>query len=118
MLTQNWNLQSGVLLGFGSPCNGISCTPDLIGNPKAGNGSKSRAQLENQYFNAGAFQTPFGSDPTIIQEVTTGLKPDGTPLDFNTLDQWWRFGNSGYRVPSARAPGFGTPTLLYPKTSN
>lgn len=106
MLTQNWNFQSGVPLGFGSPCNGISCTPDLIGIPKAGNGSKSRAQLENQYFNAGAFQAPFGSDPTIIQEVTTGLKPDGTPLDFNTLDQWWRFGNSGYRVPSARAPGF------------
>lgn len=54
----------------------------------------------------GAFQAPFGSDPTVIQEVTTGLKPDGTPLDFNTLNQWWVFGNSGYRLAGARAPGF------------
>ena len=105
-LTQNWNFQSGVPLAFSSPCNAISCTPNLIGNPTAGRGSKSRVQLENQYFNPGAFQAPFGSDPAVIQEVTTGLKPDGTPLDFNTLNQWWVFGNSGYRLPGARAPGF------------
>jgi hypothetical protein len=105
-LTQNWNFQSGVPLGFTAPCNAISCTPNLIGNPSAGRGGKTRSQLENQWFNPNAFEAPFGSNPTVIQEVTTGLAPDGTPLNFNTLDPWWQFGNAGFRLPLGRAPGF------------
>jgi hypothetical protein len=105
-LAQSWNLQSGVPLGFSAPCNAISCRPNLVGNAKAGQGSQSRQQLENQYFNPNAFEAPFGSDPTVAQEITTGLTPQGMPLSFNTLDQWWQFGNSAAALGSARAPGF------------
>ncbi len=105
-LTQNWNFQTGVPLHFAAPCNAISCTPNLIGNPSSGRAGKARGQLENQYFNPSAFEAPFGSDPTVIQEITTGLDPQGNPLDFNTLDPWWQFGNAGYHLPTGRSPGF------------
>jgi len=80
-LTQNWNIQSGVPLFFDSlACDGISCRPNLIGNPSGGRGSKTRAQVEEQYFNAAAFEAPFGSDPNTIQAVTTGVYPNGQPF--------------------------------------
>ncbi len=99
-LIQNWNFQRGVPLLFTSPCNGISCRPNLIGNPSQGRGSKSRQELENQYFNPSAFEAPYGSDPAVIQGITNGT------IDLNSLDQWWRFGNIGLRPPSGRMPGF------------
>lgn len=106
-LTQNWNFQRGVPMFFTSAaCNPLSCRPNLVGNPSRGRGSKTRQQLENQYFDPSAFEAPFGSDPTIIQEVTTGLLPNGQPLDFNSLNEWWRFGNTGSRPPTGRMPGF------------
>jgi hypothetical protein len=104
-LTQNWNIQSGVPLTFSGPCNGIgSCRPNLIGNPAAGRSGKNRQQLENQWFDPSAFQAVFGSDPIVIQEVSTGNFPAGQ--SYNTLDSWWQFGNVGSRPPSGRAPGF------------
>jgi hypothetical protein len=78
----------------------------LIGNPAQGRSANTRQQLENQWFNPSAFEAPFGSDPTVIQEVTTGLLPNGQPLDFNSLNEWWTFGNIGTRPPSGRAPAF------------
>ncbi|HEV2492471.1 MAG TPA: TonB-dependent receptor [Terriglobia bacterium] len=105
-LVQNWNLQSGVPLVFSGPCNGLSCRPNLIGDPSQGRNSKTRAQQENQWFNPSAFGPVFGSDPTVIQEVSTGLNPDGTPFDYNAFDPWWTFGNIGLRPPTGRAPGF------------
>ncbi|PYV32912.1 MAG: hypothetical protein DMG22_11780 [Acidobacteria bacterium] len=42
----------------------------------------------------------------MIQEVSTGLNPDGTPFDYNAFDPWWQFGTAGLRPPSGRAPGF------------
>jgi hypothetical protein len=105
-LVQNWNFQSGVPLFFSAPCNGISCRPNLIGDPSQGRSNKTRPQQEEQWFDPSAFEAPFGSDPATIQAVTTGFFPDGRPVDLNALDAWWRFGNSGLRPPSGRAPGF------------
>ncbi len=104
-LTQNWNFQSGVPMFFTGPCDGISCRPNLIGDPSRGRGSKTRQQLENQWFDPSAFEAPFGSDPAVIQAVSTGFYPDGTPFDYNS-DIYWRFGNIGTRPPTGRAPGF------------
>ena len=106
-LSQNWNFQSGVPLVISSvACNGLSCRPNLIGNPAAGRSQENRSQRENQWFNPSAFDAPFGSDPSILQAVSTGFFPDGTAVNYNTLDQWWIFGNIGSRAPSARAPGY------------
>lgn len=105
-LTQNWNFESGVPLLIAAPCNGLSCRPNLIGNPAAGRKQETRAEKENNWYNPSAFEAPFGSDPTVINEITTGENPDGSPLNLNTLNQWWTFGNIGLRAPSSRAPGY------------
>lgn len=105
-LTQDWNFQSGVPLVFTGPCNALTCRPNLIGNPSSGRKSKSKSQRENQWYDPSAFEAVFGSDPTVIQEVSTGLNPDGTPFNYNAFDPWWRFGTAGLRPPDGRAPGF------------
>jgi Carboxypeptidase regulatory-like domain len=105
-LTQNWNFQSGVPMFFTGPCNGISCRPNLVGNPSSGRSGESRQQQENQWFNPSAFAPVFGSDPSVIQAVSTGLNPDGSAFNYNTFDPWWTFGNIGLRPPSGRAPGY------------
>ncbi len=106
-ISQNWNFQSGVPMFFNSgACNGISCRPNLVGNPAAGRGSETKQQQQNQWWNANAFTAPFGNDPTILQEVSTGLTPSGAPLDYNTVNQWWQYGNVGLRIPSGRTPAF------------
>jgi hypothetical protein len=99
-LTQNWNAQSGVPMLISSPCNAVSCRPDLIGDPSQGRSGKSRQQLENQWFNPAAFEAPFGSDPAVIAGITSGT------ADFNALDQWWHYGTIGSRSPFTRMPGF------------
>jgi len=104
-LMQNWNIQSGVPMLFTGPCNGISCRPNLIGNPSSGRASKTKAEREAQWYNPAAFEAPFGSDPGVIQAVTTGFYPNGTAFDYNS-DLYWTFGNSGTRPPSGRTPGF------------
>lgn len=115
-LTQNWNLQSGVPLVFTGPANGFAVytptvggntsRPNLVGDLGSGRSSKNRQQLENQWFNPSALAPVFGSSPAVIQEVSTGLNPDGTPFNYNTFDPWWQFGTAGLRPPSGRAPGF------------
>jgi hypothetical protein len=84
--TQNWNFQKGVPLVFVGPCNGLTsaigvCRPNLVGDPSRGRGSKSRLQLQNQYFDPSAFQAVFGGDPAVIKAVSTGLNPDGTSFN-------------------------------------
>lgn len=111
-LSQNWNLQSGVPMYFQSiACNDLygahnSCLPDLIGNLAAGRSSKSRTQQENQWWNPNALAPPFGNDPTLLYEYTNGVDPQGNPIDPNTIDAFWKFGNSGLRPPSGRIPGY------------
>lgn len=111
-LTQNWNFQSGVPMYFQSiACNQIygahnSCLPDLVGNLAAGRGNKTRAQQENQWYNPAALAPPWGTDPTLLSEVSTGVDPNGNPVDFNTIDALWKFGNSGLRPPSGRTPAY------------
>ena len=111
-LTQNWNFQSGVPMYFtSSACNLLygahnSCLPDLVGSLSAGRSGKSRAQQENQWWNPNALAPPWGTDPTLLSEYTTGLDPNGNPVDYNSIDQFWQFGNSGLRPPSGRTPGY------------
>jgi hypothetical protein len=62
-------------------------------------------ERENQWFNANAFEAPFGSDPAVIQGITTGTNPDGTPFNYNS-DPWWTLGNAGKEISTGRAPGF------------
>lgn len=35
-----------------------------------------------------------------------GFDPSGNPIDPNTIDAFWKFGNSGLRPPSGRIPGY------------
>jgi len=111
-LSQNWNFQSGVPMYFQSiACNDLygahnSCLPDLVGNLAAGRSSKTRTQKENQWWNPNALAPPFGTDPTLLYEYTNGVDPSGNPIDPNTIDAFWKFGNSGLRPPSGRIPGY------------
>jgi hypothetical protein len=120
-LTQNWNFQSGIPLVFGGPCNGLTgqigvCRPSLIGDASKGRGAKSRQQRENQWFDPNAFQAAWGSDPTVLKEVSTGLQPDGvTPFNYNTFDPWWQLASIGLRPPSGRGPGFWNAELALAK---
>jgi hypothetical protein len=96
------------MIVFGPP-NGIDTTsssrPNLIGNPAQGR-SSNLAQREDQWWNPNAFEANFGNNPTVIQEVSTGLNPDGTPFNYNDLNSWWQYGNEGNNCPTCRAPGF------------
>jgi len=111
-LSQNWNFQSGVPMFFRSiACNllygrGGSCLPNLVGNLAAGRSSKTRAQQENQWYNTSALTPPWGNDPVLLQEYTTGYDPNGNPVDYNSIDAFWKFGNAGLRPPSGRTPGY------------
>lgn len=42
-LMQNWNFQSGVPMLFTGLCNGISCRPNLIGDPSHGRRKQDQA---------------------------------------------------------------------------
>ena len=105
-LNQNWNFQRGVPELIFGPCNGIgSCRPNIIGNP-ASDRSGNVAERENQWWNPNAFEANFGNNPAVIQEVSTGLNPDGTAFDYNSLNSWWQYANEGTNCPTCRAPGF------------
>ena len=117
-LSGNLNVQSGVPLQISGPCDNLEsiirsqnywvgpCRPNLIGNPSAGRGGKSRNQMEQQWFNPNAFEAVYGSDPTLIYALTNGVYPNGTAFNPNNVDALWQFGTAGYRLGNARAPGF------------
>jgi hypothetical protein len=109
-ISSNFNTQVGTPLTINGPCNGvnaagtggfITCRANLIGDPNAGRGAKTRTQLENQWWNPNAFESGFGSDPAIIAIATKG-----TPAQRDAHDEFWRFGTEGVRPPSVRMPGF------------
>jgi len=113
----DFNAQVGVPLWVtsveGAGGGFISGRPNLVGNPNAGRGSKTRTQREDQYFNPAAFEPNFGMDPAIITAWTSGYWPDGSVVDYDTVDQLWKFGTAGLRIPSLRSPGFwGTDMAL------
>ena len=78
----------------------------MIGDLSAGRSSKTRQQQENQWYNPNALAPPFGADPTVLYEYTTGVDLNGDPVDPNTVDAFWKFGNAGLRPPSGRIPAF------------
>jgi len=102
--------ETGLTLGSTSPFQGwvgvTNCRPNLIGNPSAGRGSRGRAQLANQWFNPNAFEPNFGMDPNVISAITTGYLVNGSPADFNQIDQLWALGTAGLRLGGARSPGY------------
>jgi hypothetical protein len=103
-LSSNFTAQSGVPLAISCAGNALSSRCNLIGNPNFP-GGRSKADRIQQWINPAAFEPPFGSDPAVIQAITTGSYPDGTPFDYNS-DIYWKFGNSGPRLPGIRSPGF------------
>lgn len=64
-LTQNWNLQDGVPLTVTGPCNAVTCRTNLIGDPNAFTGTRTKQDRENQWLNANAFSAVFQSDPRV-----------------------------------------------------
>ena len=92
-LTANFAAQSGVPLFVSGPCNGLTCRPNLVGNPSLSK-SRSRVQQEADWINAAAFEPVYGNDQSFW------VNPD--PND----DRWWRFGTAGAFLPGLRAPGF------------
>jgi hypothetical protein len=112
LLTQGWkistnfNIQSGVPLAITGPANYLTNRPNLIGDPSAGRSRKSRYQQEQQWFNPNAFEAVFGSDPSLLSAMASGVYPNGAPFDPNAVDALWRFGTAGYRLGNARSPAF------------
>jgi hypothetical protein len=117
-ISGNFNIQRGIPLSIVGPCNRIGCRPNLIGDPSAGQNSKTRIELQEQWFNPNAFEPVFGSDPNIISALTTGTLLDGTPADYNKIDELWRLGTSGVRLGNARSPGFWNIDLSLAKDVN
>jgi len=90
-VTANFTAQSGLPLSISGPCDGLTCRPNLVGNPKAVPGG----QTQNDWMNAAAFQPPFGPDTNNFW-----ANPD-----FNS-SSWWQFGSAGLNLPVIRAPGY------------
>lgn len=99
----------GLPMHITGPSNPLTNRVNLIGDPSARRGSKTRYQLEQQWYNPNAFEAVFGSDPQIIQ-----LKTSGTPAQQAQHNEFYRFGTAGYLLGNARAPGFwGTDMSLF-----
>jgi hypothetical protein len=99
-LTSNFNVESGLPLSIGGPCDQLTCRPDLIGNPKAVPGG----QTQNQWINAAAFQPPFGPD---TKNFWSAYDPN-SPLAY-------QFGIAGLNLPGIRALGFWNMDAALPK---
>ena len=91
--TGNFTAQTGVPLYVSGPCNGLTCRPNLVGDPSLSK-SRSRAQQEADWINPAAFEPVFGSDQNFW------ANPDTSD------NRWWRFGTAGAYLPGLRAPGF------------
>jgi hypothetical protein len=89
-LTPSFHAESGVALPISGPCDGITCRPNLVGNPRAVPGG----QNANHWINAAAFLPPVGGDESYWQNPVS------------TDPRWWQFGNAGPRLPQLRSPGF------------
>ena len=122
-ITQNWNIQSGVPMYFTMPrrsgCSGaygyLSCLPNLVGDLSAGRSGKTKEQRAQQWYNPNAFCPPWGCDQALTTAISSGVWPDGSPVDLNAVDEYWQLGNSGLRPPSGRIPGFWNADLSLAK---
>ena len=65
-ITQNWNFQTGVPMFFSGPCTGaystMTCRPNVVGDLSAGRSSKTKQQLQQQWYNPAALCAAFGCD--------------------------------------------------------
>jgi hypothetical protein len=93
----NFNAASGIPLPIRGPCSalqsalGVSCLPNLVGNPKAVPGGRSAAD----WINPAAFDPAIGSDQTFWTNYTT------------TDPRAWVLGNATSRGPGGIfSPGF------------
>ncbi|HKW98106.1 MAG TPA: TonB-dependent receptor [Bryobacteraceae bacterium] len=91
--TGNFAAESGVPLHVSGPCNGLTCFPNLVGNPALSK-SRSKVDQEADWINAAAFQPVYGADQSYW------ANPD--PTD----NRWWQFASAGAYLPGLRAPGF------------
>jgi len=66
VVTGNFNTESGTPLNVTGPCDGLTCRPDLIGDPSLSH-SRPKADRINDWINANAFLPPYGSDQSFWQ---------------------------------------------------
>lgn len=93
-LSGTFNAESGTPLRITGPCDELTCRPNLVGNPRAFGGSRTRAQEEAQFLNPAAFTPVFGTDPNFA-------------ANFDPNDpRAWLFGTAGLYLPGARSPHF------------
>jgi hypothetical protein len=92
-ITGNFSAESGVPLHVTGPCNGLTCFPNLIGNPALSH-SRPKTQLEADWINSAAFEPAYGSD----QSYWANPNPNDP--------RWWQFGTAGAFLPGLRGPGF------------
>ena len=75
-LMGTFNAESGVPLSISGPCNGLTCRPNLVGNPRAVPGG----QNENDWINAAAFTPPFGTNASLSGPILTPRRATGGNL--------------------------------------
>jgi hypothetical protein len=92
-ITGNFTAQSGVPLHVTGPCNGLTCYPNLVGNPALSH-SRSKTELEADWINVSAFEPVYGND----QSYWANPNPNAP--------QWWQYGTAGAFLPGLRGPGF------------
>jgi len=78
VVTGNFNTESGTPLNVTGPCDGLTCRPDLIGDPSLSH-SRPKADRINDWINANAFLPLYGSDQSFWQN----------PNPNNPL--WWQW---------------------------
>ena len=111
-LTQNWNFQSGVPMFFDTvrACDGaygyLSCRPNVVSPLSAGRFKKTDQEKQQQWYDPNALCAPWGCDQTLTTALWNGVYANGTPVDYNSIDEYWQLGNAGLRPPSGRIPGY------------
>jgi len=114
-IAQNWNFQTGVPMFFSGPCTGaystVTCRPNVVGDLSEGRSSKTKQQVQQQWYNPAALCAAFGCDLDLSAALWNGDREYQ-----NSVDSFWQLGNAGTRPPSGRAPGFWNADMSLAKT--
>jgi hypothetical protein len=87
----------------------------VVGDLSAGRESKSEQQIQQNWYNSSALCAPWGCDDAVGRAIYNGVYDDGTPVDYDTLEEFWQLGNGGMRPPSGRIPGYWNADLSLAK---
>jgi hypothetical protein len=85
-----FDAEDGLPVEITGPCDGVTCRPNLVGNPQAVPGGRSI----NQWLNSSAWEPVFGNNQAFWANPNV------------SANNWWEFGTSGPFVDTIRMPGF------------